>query len=113
MKKYEIKELLKELDTIPLPDKEKILSACREQKASEDTLDKVSYGRRFNKKFLIAASVAFIILVSAFTTYGVVTEAKEYNEATTFFSDYHLSTEGLSRREIKKVYRNITTGSLS
>lgn len=60
----------------------------------------------------IAASLAacFILLISV----GFLTaEAKEYNDAITFFNEYGLSTNGLSRGEIKAVYRDITTKSFT
>lgn len=40
-------------------------------------------------------------------------EAKEYKAAVQFFNDYGMSTEGLTRGEIKEVYRDITTKSFT
>lgn len=60
----------------------------------------------------VIASLAacFILLVSI----GFVTvEAKEYSTAIKFFYVYGLSTDGLSRGEIKAVYRDITTNSFT
>ena len=61
---------------------------------------------------IIAACFVLLLLVGC-GTYAVKEEAKEYNAALEFFSQYKLSTEGLTRAEIKKVYRDITTESFS
>lgn len=59
----------------------------------------------------IAASAACLVLVAAAAggTYAYAAEAREYNAAVLFFDSHNLSTEGLSRSEIKAVYRDITT----
>lgn len=65
-----------------------------------------------NKTWRIIASLAacFILLISI----GFVTvEAVEYRNAIEFFNEYGLSTEGLSRGEIKAIYRDITTKSFT
>lgn len=55
-------------------------------------------------------AACFILLISI----GFVTvEAKEYNDAVEFFNENGLSTDGLSRGEIKVVYRDITTKSFT
>ena len=59
----------------------------------------------------IASLAACLILVLSI---GFITvEAKEYNDAIKFFNEYGLSTDGLSRGEIKAVYRDITTKSFT
>ena len=60
----------------------------------------------------IAACIA-LLLSTGFGTYIYAEEVKEYNEAIEFFDENELSSEGLSRSEIKKVYRDITTGSFT
>lgn len=57
-----------------------------------------------------AIAACFVMLVSAcFGTFAVAAEAAEYKAAVQFFNDYDMSTEGLTRGEIKAVYRDITT----
>ncbi len=56
----------------------------------------------------IAACLAIIMGVSIMGV-SVVAEAKEYNEAVEFFENNGLSTAGLSREDVKEVYRDITT----
>ena len=61
-------------------------------------------------KVFRAIAACFILLIAiGFGSYAFVAEAKEYNNAVQFFNDYGLSTEGLTRGEIKAVYRDITT----
>lgn len=57
---------------------------------------------------MIAAGLVFILLAGA-GSFAVVADAKEYNEALEFFDDNDLSTEGLSRGEIKAVYQDISS----
>ncbi len=60
-----------------------------------------------------AACFILLIAVGGYGSYVYSAEAKEYQEAVQFFDDYDLPTEGLSRGEIKAVYRDITTKSFS
>lgn len=65
-------------------------------------------------KRLLAAAAALVFLIGAAlggTAYAV--ESKEYNAAISFFAENDLSTEGLTRSEIKAVYRDITTESFT
>ena len=63
----------------------------------------------------IAALAACLVLLIAvgFGGYAYATEIKEYNQAVQFFADNGLSTEGLTREEIKAVYRDIATESFT
>lgn len=63
---------------------------------------------------IAALAACLILLISAgFGSYAYAAEVKEYNDAVQFFNDYGLSTEGLTRGEIKAVYRDITTKSFT
>ncbi|MBQ7875554.1 MAG: hypothetical protein IJ306_10465 [Oscillospiraceae bacterium] len=62
------------------------------------------------KKAFAAACFAMLAVI----IFGAcAAEAKEYSNAITFFNENDLSAEGLSRGEIKAVYRDITTESFS
>ncbi len=70
--------------------------------------------KRSRFRMLGTVAACFILLFSlGFGTYAYAADVKEYNAAVKFFDDHDLSTEGLSRREIKKIYRDITTKSFS
>lgn len=60
----------------------------------------------------LAASLALLVC-TGFGSYAYAEEVKEYNAAVQFFNENGLSTDGLSRREIKAVYRDITTESFT
>lgn len=65
-------------------------------------------------KKLGTVAACFLLLISlGFGTYAYAADVKEYNAAVEFFDDHDLPTEGLTRREIKKIYRDITTRSFS
>lgn len=65
---------------------------------------------RLRKTLLIAAA---IVAVAAVLVGCYVADVTEYNRAIEFFELNSFSTEGLTRGEIKRVYRDITTESLS
>ncbi len=61
----------------------------------------------------LIAAAACLALILGLGTYAYAAENKTYNEAVRFFSENSLSTEGLTRGEIKAVYRDITTESFT
>jgi hypothetical protein len=61
---------------------------------------------------LLAALIAALILVGSGVT-ALAVESGEYRSAVSFFEENGLSTEGLSRSEIKVVYRDIITKSFT
>ena len=65
------------------------------------------------KKLLITAACFVLMFSVGFGTYAYAAEAREYKKAVQFFNDYVLSTDGLTREEIKNVYRDITSNSFS
>ena len=60
---------------------------------------------------VLAACLAALLLVGG--GFGIAADAVEYRTALTFFEENSLSVSGLSRADIKKVYRDITTGSFA
>ena len=92
---------------------EKYTSEAAEFAASH--ANAVSAPRRRSPLFKWAAAAAcLIIAVSAgIAGFAVAAEAREYAAAVEFFEENGLSTEGLSRTEIKEVYRDITTRSFT
>ena len=64
--------------------------------------------RRFNFK-IFAPIAACLVLTAGLGGFAIAAEAKEYNAAVDFFEQNGLSAEGLSREELKEVYRDITT----
>lgn len=106
MKQNKIKTVLMQLDEIPLPDKEKILSAC-----SERSGDFIAKKRKTNRRphKLIAACVALVLVFGSLSTMFVLAEQAEYNKALDFFNDHNIQTDGFSRDDIKSIYRDIST----
>lgn len=102
MKKNEIKKLLSNLDSVELPKKEKILDECYEY-LGKRPIKQRGLGIR-GRAILIAVAIAVLG-----TLVGCAAEIKEYNDAVDFFEEHFLSLGGLSRSEIKKIYRDIKT----
>src|SRR5690554_6154096 len=113
MKKNDISDVLKQLDEIPLPDKEKVLSSCLQQADSGGRALPAKRGRRPGLRPLVAVCTIFVLLIAGFSTYAIAADIREYNEAVTFFLENDLPMEGLSRGEIKKVFRDIRTGTFT
>lgn len=101
MKKNEIKDILSGLDRTKMPDREKILSYCKDA-----VPERQPKRRGFSKRSAIILAAA---IISLFAIVGCAAEVKEYNDAVDFFEENSLSIENLSRSEIKKIYRDITT----
>ena len=59
--------------------------------------------QRLKKCGIVAACLVLLVGIG-FGTYICVEDIKEYNTAVQFFNEYNLSTEGLTRQEIKNVY---------
>lgn len=68
--------------------------------------------RRLSYKILVPAA-ACVVLSASLTGAAFAAEAKEYNTAMDFFAANGLSAEGLSRGDVKAVYRDITTNSFT
>lgn len=64
------------------------------------------------RKFTAIAACIAVLLCAGAGVYGY-TDAKAYDLAVSFFSEYKLSMEGLTRSEIKNVYQDILTGSFT
>jgi len=69
-------------------------------------------GRSWRALATLAACCILLISIG-FGTYAYAAERQEYSEAVQFFEDHGLSADGLTRREIKTVYQDITTKSFS
>ena len=105
-----IKDMLKRLDKISIPDKDKILSNA------EKAFEKESGGRiavRPRKRILIAAFASLFVACSMLTIGVLAIENREYKEAVIFFEENGLSTEGYSRSEIRKICKDISTNSFT
>lgn len=71
------------------------------------------HGKPVWMKWVAAAACMVLLLSAGLGTLAVVAEAEEYNAAVQFFNDHDMPTEGLTRGEIKAVYRDITTRSFT
>ena len=69
---------------------------------------KVARTRKIPRVFWTAAACLVLVLTIGFGSFAIAAEAQEYQDALAFFDEYGLSTEGLTREEIKAVYRDIT-----
>ncbi|MDE7398001.1 MAG: hypothetical protein K2N06_00590 [Oscillospiraceae bacterium] len=64
--------------------------------------------RHFNFK-IFAPVAACLVLTAGIGGFAIAAEAREYNAAVDFFAQNGLSAEGLSREDLKAVYRDIST----
>lgn len=61
------------------------------------------------RRWIAAAACLVLVIGSCFGVHVYAAEQREYKAAVSFFEANNLSTEGLTRGEIKAVYRDITT----
>lgn len=109
MNPYEVDALLEgiERESLPLKTAKKIRQAF----SLKMNLGKASKGP-WNRIAAIAACFALLLTVGL-GTFAFSVEAKEYSAAVQFFNEYDLPTEGLTRSQIKAIYRDIITKSFS
>ncbi len=116
--KYTLENFFDDLDTSELDDilpknfdeplPKRALSRI-EKKALQKSGIKV---RQINFKILLPAAVC-LALTAGIGGCAIAADVKEYNSAIEFFEENDLSAEGLSRAEVKAVYRDITTKSFT
>lgn len=63
----------------------------------------------FSKFALVLIVLIMFISIIGLTTYTIKAEAREYQNAIEFFEVNELTVDGLTRHEIKEIYKDITT----
>lgn len=63
----------------------------------------------FPKVAFVSIVLIMLISIIGLSTYSIKVEAKEYQNAVEFFEANELSLNGLTRYEIKEIYKDITT----
>ncbi len=103
------------LADIALPENEgrlrpKRIRARALQKAGLEEPRRAALFRIPRKAAVLAVCAALALGIGAV---AYAEDAREYAQAVTFFAENNLPTEGMSRGEIKEVWRDITTGRFS
>jgi hypothetical protein len=107
MKKEKISEIISTIDEKYI-DEATIYTVDKvhdEHASHKITAEKQTRRIRWN---IVAACLALFIVIGS-TAVALAVEVKEYNAAVAFFESNGLSTDGLSRSDVKAVYRDITT----
>ncbi len=89
-----------------------------EQTISDLFARKAEYDKQMKKRKKLTSTVAAVIcaitVVSlSFGVYAYAADVREYNEAVQYLDSIDYSTEGMSRGEIKKIYRAIVASAES
>ena len=105
MKKEKISDVIGMIDE-KYTDEATSFAAASEKSIPDAAISKMR-ARRVRWSVLAACLALMIIISSA--AVAVAAEAREYKAAVTFFEENGLSSSGLTRAEIKEVYRDITT----
>lgn len=121
-----MKDLREFYQTLNEEELDTLLKSMHKDVLDEETLARIqaqTYARiQFHKKktvhpvwrrVAILAICVVLLLSAGFGTYLYAMEVRIYKEAVQFFRSYNLSTEGLSRDEIKAVHKDIITKSFS
>ena len=111
----ELDLLLKGIDEKKLSRKKNLSIMERlDAKTGLETAGSRHKSRGLSKKAWLAIAACMALVVGmAFGGFAIAEESKEYNAALEYFKVNKISTEGMSRAEIKAVYRSVTTESLS
>ncbi len=70
-------------------------------------------GKPYILRPAIAAALVLFALLGGYSGYAIATEIREYRTAAAFFEEYELPTDGLTRPDIKAVYKDITMKTYS
>lgn len=102
------KEILS--DAIGMID-EKYTDEATSFSAEKDTqpLNTVPKTRTRHVRWGVLAACLALVMIAGSVTFAVAAEAREYDAAVEFFNENGLPTSGLTRAEIKEVYRDITS----
>ena len=114
MKKENISQIISNIDEKYTDEATMFAFDSKQETADQQSSieNKLSMPTRRIRWGVLAACLAVLIVIgSTITAFAI--EAKEYNTALSFFDENGLSTEGLSRSEVKAVYRDITTQSFT
>lgn len=111
MKKENVSDIVNHIDG-KFIDEATMFALNNEQGADQRSAQKSSRRPSRARWGVLAACLALIIVLGSGAA-AFVAEAKEYNNAVAFFEENGLSTEGLSRAEVKAVYRDITEKKFS
>ena len=82
----------------------------KDQRTREDLVSDKTHrkkARRFRRS--IAAACLALLAVFGSAAFAAALEIREYHTAAAFFDTNGLSADGLNRRDVKAVYRDITT----
>lgn len=116
--KYTLENFFNDLDTSDLDD---ILPKNFEEPLPKRALNRIEKkalqksgikAHHTNLKIFLPAA-ACLALTAGIGGCAIAADVKEYNSAVEFFEENDLSAKGLSRAEVKAVYRDITTNSFT
>lgn len=114
MKRENVSQIISQIDGKYIDEATEFAS-----ESNRETLTQISMpAKRTVKTFhrikwgTLAACLSLIIIIGS-TAFAFAAEAKEYSNAVAFFEENGLSMDGLSRSEVKAVYRDITQQKFS
>ena len=114
MKKEDVSQIISHIDEKYLNEATMFaLESDREATPQHNTVSKKTEKQIHWLKWCAMAACLVLIVASGSTALVVMAETREYKKAVAFFDKNGLSTEGLSRSEVKSVYRDITEKKFS
>ncbi len=111
MKTNDVKKVLDELDGLTPPARDEMLSRCGiTPRTPEETAPSAAAEprKRFPKLLAVGLISAAAASLLAIGTAAAVNENREYRDALDYCERYGISTEGMSRAEIKEARRRFT-----
>ncbi|MBR4742935.1 MAG: extracellular solute-binding protein [Oscillospiraceae bacterium] len=113
MKKEKISAIINQISDRHI-EEAAVFAQEKDQRTQEDLVSDKTHKKKTRqfKWSIAAACLAFLVVISS-SMFALAFEINEYNTAVAFFEYNRLSADGLNRKDVKAVYRDITTNSFS
>ncbi|MBQ7671171.1 MAG: hypothetical protein IJS45_10705 [Clostridia bacterium] len=114
MKKEKISEIINNIDEKYIDEATEFALNSNKEKNERHPAFSIKLEKQpYRLKWTVLAACLALFIVIGFTATAFAVEAAEYKTAVSFFEENGLSADGLSRSEVKAVYRDITTNSFT
>ena len=91
-----------------------VFAQKKDQRTQEDLVSDKTHKKKTRRfKWSIAAACLALLAIFGSAAFAVALEIREYHTAAAFFETNGLSADGLNRRDVKAVYRDITANRFS
>ena len=107
MKKEKISAIINQISDRHI-EEAAVFAQKKDQRTQEDLVSDKTHKKKTRQfKWSIAAACMTLFVAISSSMFALAFEIKEYNTAVAFFEYNRLSADGLNRKDVKAVYRDI------